>query len=190
MAGKTRYSALEGLKKMRTKILFLFLIFSASALALNCQTKAANEKVKPCKFLSFAEAEKILGGPVELITNSWTFTAERTRFDCIYRSLEKDKVSGREINLYFMLEESSTEDQARQIYADIWNSNKNHLGIEPLSGIGDEAYFHSDKSNFHFVMARKGNFTIRMKINKAVETNSPEELKAFAKRISEENLKL
>jgi hypothetical protein len=174
---------MEGLKKMRRKILLLFLIFSASVWSLNCQTKGTDEKVKPCKFLSFAEAEKILGQPVELVTNSWNFTDDKTRFECTYRVIEKDRASSREINLFFMLEETSGVEQAKQIYEDIWNSNKNHRGIEVLSGIGDEAYSHSEKPNFHFVMARKGKFTVRLKVNKAVETTSFDELKAFAKKV-------
>lgn len=160
----------------------LFLILSASALSFNCQT--TDEKANPCKFLSFAEAEKILGTKVELVTNSWTFTADITRFDCTYRAVEK--VSGQEANLFFMLEESSNEAQAQKIYADIWNSNKNHKGTEILSGIGNEAYSHSDRANFHFVLVRKGKFTVRMKVNKAVETTSFEELKAFAKKVVEQ----
>lgn len=169
---------------MQRKFLLLLIIFSASALSFNCQT--TDEKVKPCKFLSFADAEKILGQDVELVTNSWTFTTDVTRFDCTYRAVEKDKTSGQAVNLFFTLEESSNEAQAQKIYAGIWNSNKNHKGIEILSGIGDEAYSHSDKTNFHFVLARKGKFTIRMKVNKAAETTSFEELKAFARKVVEQ----
>ncbi len=171
---------------MRRNILLFLLIFSASVGSLNCQTKVAGEKVKPCKFLSFAEAEKILGQPVELVTNSWTFTADKTRFECTYRAAKKVTASNREINLFFLLEETSTEEQAKQIYETIWNSNKNHLGIEVLSGTGDEAYAQSEKPNFHFVMARKGKFTIRLKVNKAVATTSFDELKAFAKKVLDE----
>jgi hypothetical protein len=176
---------MEGLMQMRRQKLFLFLIFFASALSVHCQTKSADEKVKPCKFLSFAEAEKILGQRVELVTNSWNFAADKTRFECTYRALEA-KTGGREINLFFILEESPNIEQAKRIYAEIWQSNKNHAGIEVLSGTGDEAYAHSEKPNFHFVLARKGKFTIRLKVNKAVETTSLEELKAFAKKIFEE----
>jgi len=172
---------------MQRKILMLLLIFTASALSLNCQTKTAAEKAKPCKYLSFAEAEKILGQPVELITNSWTFTADINRFECSYRAFEKDETTGRAVNLFFVLEESPTEDAARKIYADIWESNKNHEGIEVLSAIGaNEAYAHSDRKNFYFVFARKGRFTLRLKVNKTVETVSFEELKAFAKRFIEQ----
>lgn len=169
---------------MRRNILLPLIILSALVSAANCQTDAARaEKTKPCKFLSFAEAEKILGRPVELVTNSWTFMADITRFDCAYRAVEKDAGNGREINLYFLLEESPDETEAKRIYADIWQSNKNHRGIEILSGLGDEAYGHGDQANFYFVMARKGKFTIRLKINKTSETTSPDELKAFIRRV-------
>jgi hypothetical protein len=172
---------------MSRKFLLLLLIFSASALALNCQTKTmADEKTPPCKYLSFADAEKILGRRVELVTNSWTFTKDVNRFDCHYRVTGKDQASEQAINLFFIVEESSTESFAEQIYADIWQSNKNHKGVEILSGIGDEAYAHSDKPNFYFLMARKDKFTIRLKVNKAVETVSPEEMKAAARKIFEQ----
>lgn len=171
---------------MQRKVLWLFLIFCASAGSLNCQTKAIDETIKPCKFLSFADADKILGQKVELVTNSWSFTDEKTRFECTYRAVENEKSSGHEINLFFMLEEAATLERSKQIYADIWNSNKNHPGIEILSGIGDEGYAHGDSPNFYFVIARKGKFTIRLKINKAVETTSLEELKAFAKKVVEQ----
>lgn len=171
---------------MKIKILLLLTLVSASVLSLNCQTKAADEKIKPCKFLSFAAAEKILGAPVELVTNSWNFANDKTKFDCNYRIVETDKASGRETNLFFTLEESASEERAREIYADIWQSNKNHAGIETLSEIGDEAYAHGDGRNFYFVMARKGKFTIRLKINKTAETTSFEQLKAFAKKFAEQ----
>lgn len=169
---------------MQRRFLFLLLIFSVFVVSLNCQTRS-DEKAEECQYLTLAEAEKILGARVELVSNSWTYTTDANKFDCAYRAVEKDKASGKEINLFFRLEESTTEDQAKQIYESIWESNKNHAGIEPLSGIGDEAYAHSDKPNFHFVFARKGKFTLRMKVNKAVAATSPEALKAFAKRVVE-----
>lgn len=170
---------------MRIKIIHLLLLISAFVLTANCQTNAKQEKTKPCKYLSFADAGKILGRKVELVTNSWNFSNDESRFDCNYRSVENDKISGREINLFFRLDESASENEAKRIYAEIWNSNKNHDGIEVLDDFGDEAYFHGDGSNFHFLLARKGKFTIRLKINKAVETASPGKLKSFAKNIIE-----
>ena len=160
------------------------MIFSASAAALNCQTKAADEKAKSCEYLSFADAEKILGRQVEMVTNSWFVTADITRIECVYRAARSDR--GREINLFFLVEENSDVAAAEQVYETIWQSNKNHQGVEVLSGIGDRAYWHSDPPNFHFLLARKERFTIRLKVNKAVEKISPEEIKAAARRIIEQ----
>jgi hypothetical protein len=169
---------------MRRKFLLLILILSTSALFVNCQTVTNAEKPKPCKYLSFEEAEKILGAKVELVTNSWEFTKDITRFRCHYRAVEPG--SGQEINLFFMLEEDSTETAARSSYAEIWNSNKSSRGIEVLNGVGDEAYTHTDPPNFQFATARKGKFTVRVKINKAPEIVSFESLKAFLKRTVEQ----
>lgn len=171
---------------MRRRILFLLLIFSAAALSASCQT-VAGEKTKDCRYLSLPEAEKILGRRVELVTNSWTFTRESTRLDCAYRAIAEAGATKREINLFFMLEESLNESRAKQIYETIRQSNKNHDGIEQLNDLGSaEAYAHSDRQNFHFVMARKGKFTLRLKVNKASETTSLAELKAFARKVVEQ----
>ena len=175
---------------MKTQLLMLFLIFSASALSLNCQTKAADEKAAPCKYLSFSEAEKILGAKVALITNSWTFTADKTRFDCTYRAVEKDKVSGKDINLYFSMErkdQNPTIGQAHEVFESAYRKiNEPEISVGKLSGIGDEAFFISNPPNFHFMMVRKGENIFRFKMNKAAEKTSLVELKAFAKKVAEQ----
>lgn len=171
---------------MRSKILLLLFIFSASVLSASCQTNSIDEKVKSCKYLSFAEAEKILGQKVESVKNSWNSADGKTVFKCHYRAIEKDKTSVEEVNLFLMLEESSSENEAKNIYKMIWESNKHHKRVEVLSGIGNEAYSQSNKPNFHFVMARKGKFIIRLKVNKAIETTSLQELKIFAMKLVEQ----
>ena len=173
---------------MRRKILFLFLIVAASVLSLNCQTKGMDEKAEPCKYLSFADAEKILGARVELVTNSWTFTKDTTRLDCTYRAVEKDKASGKGINLYFSSEQQdSTAEQVHEVFESAYRKvNEPELSVGKLSGIGDEAFFISNPPHFHFMMVRKGKIIFRVKLNKAGEGTSLEELKAFAKRIIKE----
>lgn len=174
---------------MRRKILFLFLIFSAFVLSLNCQTKGTNEKAEPCKYLSFTEAEKILGRKVALITNSWTFSADKTRFECNYRAIEKDKASGEDINLYFAVEQQDqnpTAEQAHEIFESAYKKiNEPEISVGKLSGIGDEAFFISNPPHFHFMMVRKGGIIFRIKLNKAGEGTSLEELKIFMKKIAE-----
>lgn len=157
--------------------IFLTALFSLIfTFSVSCQTN--ENKTRVCEFLSATDAEKILGKSVELVESF----NDKEKYKCNYRRIEKDNLSGQEVNLFFMLEESLNEEQAKQIYQTIWNSNKNHQGVEVLNGLGDEAYTHSDSPNFHFVITRKGKFTIRLKVNKAVEGTSLTELKAFAKR--------
>jgi hypothetical protein len=170
---------------MQRKFSPIILLMFVSISSANCQTKAAVESVKSCKYLSLADAEEILGQKVELIENFRNSADGKLIFKCQYRTIEKDKSSGHDINLFFMLEESTTENQAKQIYQTIWNSNKNYKGIEVLKDTGDEAYSHSERPNFHFVMARKGKSTIRLKVNKAVETTSFEALKSFSGKFPE-----
>lgn len=175
---------------MRRKCLLLFLILSAFVLSVNCQTKQADEKVKPCKFLSFAEAEKILGGKVELVTNSWTFTTGITRFDCTYRAVEKDTASGKDINLYFSFEQQDqnpTTEKAREVFASTYSKiNEPDIFVGKLSGIGDEAFLISNPPNFHFIMVRKDTMIFRIKLNKASKGTSLEELKTFMKKAAEQ----
>lgn len=167
------------------QLLEILTLFGILALSFSCaaQTSAKIKESDACKNLTKVGSEKILGQPVKLVEATTETKDNLQILKCKYSAFAKDKASGSEINLFFMLEKSSDTKQAKQIYKKIWDSNKNHHGIEVLNGIGDEAYAHSDSPNFHFVMTRKGNFTIRLKVNKAVESTSLDELKAFAKRI-------
>ena len=92
--------------------------------------------------------------------------------------------------MYFSLErqeQNPTVEQARQIFASTYKKiNEPALSVEVLSRIGDEAFSISNPSNFHFIMVRKGEIIFRIKLNKATENTSLEELKAFAKKFAEQ----
>lgn len=170
------------------KIIFLVILLAGLS-ASNCAAQAKtekSEKLSACKHLTLSDAEKILGQAAKLVEAVTEVKNDSHSLKCTYTALSKDPASGRDISLYFMLEESPSDDAAKQIYEGIWQSNKNHAGIEKINGIGDEAYFHGERPNFHFAMVRKGKFTIRLKVNKAVETTSADEVKAFVKRLTSE----
>ena len=173
---------------MRKKIR-LFVLLIASIAAVNCAAQTKNRDLsgepKTCSLLAVSDAEKILGQAVRLIENTVEVKDNIRQSKCAYTALFRDKASGSEINLYFMLEETPGEERARQIFETIRKSNEDHQGFENLNGVGDQAYAHSDKSHFHYVMAQKGKFTIRLKVNKAVETTSFDELKTFLKKAVE-----
>jgi hypothetical protein len=180
---------------MRRKFLLFILFIFIGVPALNCQTNAtgrqkpADEKTKPCKFLSFADAEKILGQPVELVTDSWHFAGGKSRFDCTYRGVEKDKVSGQGINLFFSSEQQNpTAEQAHEAFEAAYRKiNEPEMFVGQLSGIGDEAFLLSNPPHFHFMMVRKGAIIFRIKLNKASRGTSLEELKTVMKKIAEQS---
>lgn len=185
---------MEGLRKMKRKILLFVLCLFVSAPFLSCLANVFEThfaaKPKPCKFLSDADAEKILGQPVRLIGNISKVEDDVRKSDCVYTGVSKDKVSGKDVNLYFSLEQQEQNhavEQTRQEFASTYGKiNEPNLSVEVLSGIGDEAFSISNPSNFHFIMVRKGEIILRIKLNKATEKTSLEELKVFAKKFAEQ----
>ena len=185
---------MEGLRKMKRKIILLVLCLFVSAPFLSCQANvfethfAANPK--PCEFLPYDDAEKILGQPVRLIENISKVESDVRKTDCTYRGVSKDKFSGKDINLYFSLEQQEqnpTVEKARQEFESTYKKiDEPLLLVQLLSGIGDEAFVISNPPNFHFMMVRKGAMIFRMKLNKVPEKTSLEELKAFAKKFAEQ----
>ena len=174
---------------MKRTILLLSLIFSGFVLSLNCQTKGMSGKVEPCKYLSSPEAEKILGQSVRLIENSSKVEGDVRKSNCVYSGISKDKISGKDINLYFSVEQkvqNPTVGQAHEVFESAYKKiNEPEISVGKLSGIGDEAFFISNPPNFHFMMVRKGELIFRIKLNKASEGTSFEELKIFMKKIAE-----
>lgn len=174
---------------MPKNILMLSGIFLSLVLSINCQTKTVDEKIKLCQFLSSAEAEKILGQPVRLVETNSKIEGDVSRSDCIYTGISKDKVSGKDINLYFSFErkaQNPTVEEARKVFESAYRKiNEPELSVQLLSEIGDESFIISNPPHFHFIMVRKGEIIFRIKMNKAAETTSLEELKAFAKKFAE-----
>jgi hypothetical protein len=179
---------------MKRKILLLVLCLLVYAPFLNCQANAVKTtfaaQLKPCRLLSAGEAEKILGQPVRLMENISKVEGEVHKSNCVYTGVSKDKVSGKDVNLSFSLEQKEqnpTVEQARQVFKSTYGKvNEPELSVQVLSGIGDEAFSISNPSKFHFIMVRKGEIIFRIKLNKANENTSLEELKAFAKKFAEQ----
>jgi len=168
-----------------------WLIVLSSSLCCAAQSKIINnEDLKSCEFLTQSDAEKIIGQPVWLVENTSKIEGDVRRSDCTYRGISRDKVSGKDINLYFSLErreKNPTVEQAREIFASTYGKiNEPDIFVGKLSGIGDEAFVISNPPSFHFIMVRKGAKIFSMKLNKAPEKTSLDELKAFAKKCAEQ----
>jgi len=84
-----------------------------------------------------------------------------------------------------MYEVYSEEVAAKNAYAGIYQSNSGHEGIEIVSGLGDEAYYHSDGENFYFFLVRKKEKMFRLKLNKVTSHSSVTNFKEVAKLITD-----
>ncbi|MGV8093724.1 MAG: hypothetical protein AB2L24_17840, partial [Mangrovibacterium sp.] len=71
-----------------------------------------------------------------------------------------------------------------QVYASIKTANEGHEGIKILDDIGDEAYFHSDGENFYFILVRKGEKVLRMKVSKITGKTSLNQFNLIARNIT------
>ena len=131
----------------------------------------SKELIQLPELFTTADAEKILGEPAHLSDSSWRNVADTVEYKCSYTANAKDPKTDKTGNIYFMFEEYARESIAKDIYSFIKKGNENNEGVKTLSDVGDEAYFHSDNQNFYFILARKGNRMIRMKVNK-VTTNT------------------
>lgn len=171
---------------MQRRFLPIILLLFVSVLSINCQTKSAVENIKSCKYLSLEDAGKILAQPVKTVENKEIAENNAKRFDCVYSAVSENQKNDFELRIYFSFEEFPDEIEAKKVYQTIWNSNKDHAGIEILKDVGDEAYFHTDGENFNFIMARKGKSTIRFKVRRAIKTTSIEALKSVSKKIMEQ----
>lgn len=117
-----------------------------------------------------AEAEKILGEPAHLQDSSTSASASSVMWQCSYKANTEDK-TGKTGIVYFLVETHNTVAASHNVYTSIYKANANH-GVQVLTGVGDEAYFHTDNENFYFIMARKGSKAIRIKVNKTTSHTS------------------
>jgi hypothetical protein len=126
--------------------------------------------------LGRTDAEKILGLPAHQIESSAATNDDIVKYQCTWEATKEEVKS----NLYYISESYATNDLAHQVFADILSANHNPGQSRP-DGIGDEAWFHSDGSNFCLIIVRKGNKMLRIKVNKLTKDTSIEELKRVAR---------
>lgn len=138
--------------------------------------------LKPCQFFTLPDAEKIIGKAKQ--TGELTETKDTGNIlRCTYTAIEK--INGHDTNLFLVVELAKNETAAKLIYTSLKKANEDLPGLEDISDLGDEAYFHTDGENFYFILVRKGDKLVRMKLNKITKKTSPVDLKAAAKFVIE-----
>ena len=153
-----------------TKMTFILLtIFFGSS--LEWPTKNYSEEI--C--IEKADVEKILGLPAHQTESSTVNENNVVQHKCAWAATQDDLKS----NLYYLDEQHNDAASAHKVFEDIAVSNRNNPG-HSQPDIGDEAWLHSDGTNFCFLMVRKGNKIIRLKVNRLTKQTSVDEMKRVA----------
>ncbi|MBN8719236.1 MAG: hypothetical protein J0H85_07315 [Sediminibacterium magnilacihabitans] len=139
--------------------------------------------INPSKLFTKTEADKIMGQSTHLADSSSKFKGLSASYLCAYLTDVKDAPTGKTGAIYFLFEQYQQISDAKKKYADIMLANKPH-GIENINNLGDEAYFHTDKVHFYFIMVRKGKNVFNIKVNKITSSTSLKELNKIANRIT------
>lgn len=140
---------------------------------------------KPQTVLMLSQAESILGEKGHLSESSSFVENAILTYTSAYIADAVDKISGKTGTLYFMLEEYPDVEAAASSYRSILDANKAHAGVQILSDMGDEAYFHSDGNNFLFMLVRKKTVMIRLKVNKTTSFTSKEEFMRVSQSLTD-----
>ncbi|MEO5581825.1 MAG: hypothetical protein ABIR66_03980, partial [Saprospiraceae bacterium] len=125
-----------------------FLIVLTSIL-FNCKD-AENENppknldnIQP-EYITKVDAQAILGEAAHLTDSTMKNKKNAVEYNLTYVSDAVDVKTGKTGNIYYMFEQYDQEAAANEVYDDIYKSNAIHEGIKVLTGLGDEAYFHTD----------------------------------------------
>jgi len=121
------------------------------------------------------DAEKILGFTAHQTENSTVSENNVVQHKCSWKATQDDLNS----SLYYIDEQHDNAESAHKVFEGIVVSNQNNSG-QSRPEIGDEAWLHSDGTNFCLLMVRKGNKIIRMKVNRLTKETSVDEMKRVA----------
>lgn len=144
---------------------------------------AVPEPLPGAQLFTLLHAERILGESAHLKDSSSGKTSEIYNFNSAFVAEKNDPHPKRPGTIYFMFENYQNPDSAKAIYAFIKTGNQDH-GIEVLNDLGYEAYFHTDKQNFYFMLVRKENKMIRLKVNKITANTSKDEFNIVCREIT------
>jgi hypothetical protein len=84
-----------------------------------------------------------------------------------------------------MYEVYTTVAAAKNAYTFIYEGNRRHEGVEIVTGLGDEAYYHTDGKAFYFFLVRKNEKMYRIKLNKLTSHSSEAAFKDVARLIAD-----
>jgi len=149
-----------------------------------CEIQSDSIAIAP-KLLTLSYTKKIMGEPAELTCNTFIKKEDTVEYKCDYTAISKDETTDKTGKLYFMYEVYVDAAAAENAYTAIYKANSGHQGVEIVTGVGDEAYYHSDGKNFYFSLVRKNEKMFRMKLNKVTSHSSEADFKEVTKLIAD-----
>ncbi len=136
-------------------------------------------------YFSQSDAELILGEKAHLSDSSSAINKDTLEIKRAYTENSEDSKTGKTGVIYFMIEEYSKESSAKEAYQFFKTANEKHEGVRTVDNMGDEAYFHSDGTNFYFILVRKGKIMFRMKVNKITSHTSLSGFNLVSKKMAD-----
>jgi hypothetical protein len=170
--------------------LFRKLIFLLAALLIIIKSFAQQNNsnaAQTYKFITLAEAEKVLDGKAHVKDSTWKNSGGLTRFLTTIVTNVADKKTGQNRRLFFSYEQYPNENAAKEIYASLKAENEKTLTVSPLAGTGDEAFWVNDAVGNPFMMIRESNKIFKLKMYYVTEKNAFERLITLAKRLIADN---
>jgi hypothetical protein len=107
--------------------------------------------IAPGNLLTIQDAERILGEPAYVVDSSAGGDSNLRTWHLAYKAKAVDPRTKRNGAVYYLLEQYQDAPAAHSKYQSIKKANEAH-GIIIRHDLGDEAYFHTDNSNFYFIM--------------------------------------
>jgi|SRR5688572_25002438 len=166
---------------MKPFLVLILFLGASCAHAGSPDLQDVQEGARPAELLSQSDAESILGEPCRLADSLSQSGAGVHTYRCSFaaHSAQAERTG----NLYFLYERYDKPALAQKKYSATRSANEEN-GIIVLEDVGDEAYFHSDNENFCFIMVRKGNTVINMKVSKITPTMSLDDFHRVARKIT------
>ncbi|WP_295720344.1 hypothetical protein [Mucilaginibacter sp.] len=128
--------------------------------------------------ISVTDAEKVLGQTARMSASSGEEKNGVSKQRYTYVAIA-DTLS----HLYYLSAQYPVITAAQKAYAAIVAGNVGMPGQEKITGLGDEAFFHTDKQHFYLIIFRKKDQVITLKVNKLTGKTSAPELRKLAAKL-------
>ncbi|MEP7235067.1 MAG: hypothetical protein ABI778_07205 [Ignavibacteriota bacterium] len=124
-----------------------------------------------------------MGEPLRLNDSSSGYDGGARYYKCSYFTLSTD--TNKVGRFYYMYEEYDKESDAHNVYQGFKIANEKNSPLKALS-FGDEGYYQGPPGPPPYILVRKGDKMLRLKINRSTSNTSLETFMAVAKTLTDQ----